>query len=100
MKPATFHPQAQAEIDEAVDWYNDKRLGLGFEFKQEANRSVARIEADPGVGARYRSTDRRFFRLKRFPYVIYYKEFPDCVWIAAIAHERRRPNYWRNRKPE
>jgi toxin ParE1/3/4 len=99
VKPATFHPQALAEIDEAVDWYNDKRPGLGFEFKEEANRSVAKIEADPGVGARYRSTDRRFFRLKRFPYVIYYKEFPDRVWIGH-RHARRRPNYWRNRELE
>jgi toxin ParE1/3/4 len=41
-----------------------------------------------------------FYRLNRFPYLIYYEIMPNRVRVVAIAHKRRRPGYWRNRKPE
>lgn len=100
MKLASFHSEADAELALAMDWYDDRQPGFGLELLVEIQRAVAKIEKDPGVGARYRNSRLRFFRVERFPYVIYYRELPDCVWIAAIAHERRRPNYWRKRKPE
>ena len=27
-----------------------------------------------------------------------YMDLPHSVWVIAIAHDRRRPNYWRKRK--
>jgi hypothetical protein len=42
----------------------------------------------------------RFFRVRRFPFVVYYAELIDAIWVVAIAHGRRRPNYWRKRRRE
>jgi toxin ParE1/3/4 len=39
-------------------------------------------------------------KVNRFPYLVFYDESDEDIWVAAIAHERRRPDYWRNRKPE
>ena len=100
MKPVTLHRAARAELDDAVGWYNDKQPGVGHELLDEVLAALDKIERSPGIGAKYRSTDRRFYRLKRFPYLIYYQEFSDHIWIAAIAHQRRRPGYWRKRKPD
>ena len=100
MKPVILHRAARADLDDAVAWYNDKESGVGHELLDDVLAALDKIERDPGIGARYRNTDRRFYRLKRFPYLIYYREFDDRIWIAAIAHERRRPGYWRNRKPD
>jgi toxin ParE1/3/4 len=100
VKSAILHSEADAELIEAMDWYDDKDDGLGLELMVEVQRAIAKIELDAGIGARYGSSRVRFFRTERFPYVIYYREFPDHIWIAAIAHERRRPGYWRGRKPE
>jgi toxin ParE1/3/4 len=100
MKPASIHSEADAELLEAMEWYDEKEFGVGLELMREVQNAVARIETDPGIGARYRDSDIRFFRTERFPYVIYYREYRDHVWVAAIAHERRRPSYWRDRKPE
>lgn len=66
----------------------------------EVRRAINRIENDPALGARYRNSDVRFLCVSRFPYVIYYREQLDHIWIGAIAHERRRPGYWKKRKPE
>lgn len=100
MKQAKLHTLANAELEEAVEWYNDRQPGLGHELLDEVLQAIDRIELDPGIGARYRSGTWRFYRLHRFPYLVYYKEFADYIWIAAVAHQRRRPAYWRRRKPE
>jgi toxin ParE1/3/4 len=102
VKPSVRHAEAEAELLEAMEWYDEKHpeLGLGLELLEEIESAVKRIEGDPGVDARYRNTKMRFFKPARFPYVIYYQELPDYVWIAAISHKRRRPGYWRRRKPE
>ena len=35
--------------------------------------------------------------LKRFPYDIVAREFSEEIIAVAIAHQSRRPGYWRNR---
>jgi hypothetical protein len=42
----------------------------------------------------------RKHRLRRFPYTIHYAVLHDAIWIAAVAHQRRRPGYWAVRRPE
>jgi toxin ParE1/3/4 len=98
VKPAILHWQAQDELDQAAGWYNEQQPGLGSELLAEVREAIDQIERNPGIGPRYK--DRRFYRLDRFPYLLYYKEFDDHIWIAAIAHQRRRPGYWMRRKPE
>lgn len=98
MKPSILDADAEAELDDAIDWYNRQQPGLGLELELEVRRAIVRIEHDPGIGARYESTDYRFYRVKRFPYLMYYMDQPDSAWITAIAHHKRRPDYWRDRK--
>ena len=100
MKPAILHREAEEELLDAVDYYEVRERGVGLRLNDAVQRALGRIEKTPGMGARYRNTTSRFYRVKKFPYVIYYTEFPDHLWVAAIAHARRRPGYWRRRKPE
>jgi hypothetical protein len=32
-------------------------------------------------------------------YTIYYVELDQTIWIAAVAHQKRRPGYWSDRSP-
>jgi toxin ParE1/3/4 len=100
VKPATFHQGASADLEEAVAWYERLRAGLGDELRFEVECAVERIENDPSIGILHGKGQTRFCKVKRFPYLIYYAELADEIWIAAIAHGRRRPGYWRRRKPE
>ena len=99
MKRIVYHPEARAELLAAADWYENQQPGVGLNLHDDVNAALAKISRDPGIGARYRNGPHLFYRLKRFPYVIYYRELANVVWIAAIAHGRRRENYWRKRKP-
>ena len=99
MKAVIVDAEARAELDGAMEWYDHRQQGLGLELLHEVEAAINRIGSDPKIGARYRNTAYHFYRVKRFPYVLYYLDLPDTIWIAAIAHERRRPGYWRRRMP-
>jgi toxin ParE1/3/4 len=94
MKPMIFHEAAEDEFRAAVDYYNEQRAGLGSELVQEGKRTLARIAERPGTFTLHGSEG-----LPRFPYAIYYLELEQFIWIAAIAHHRRRPDYWKDRSP-
>ena len=36
-------------------------------------------------------------RLRRFPYQVVFIELKKYIRVLAVAHERRRPGYWRER---
>ena len=49
---------------------------------------------------RYKATEFRHYVVRRFPYIIFYVELEEAIWIVAVAHGRRRPDYWRRRRME
>ena len=100
MKRIVLQSEAKAELRKARRWYHKRQPGLGDELLEEVLEALDRIERDNETGMRYEDTGYRFHVLHRFPYVIYYECLPDRVRIVAIAHERRRPGYWKKRKAE
>ena len=96
-----FHPDAEAEFHDDAHWYEDRSAGLGDHFTAAVRAAVQAITNDPG---RFQRIDERIqvFRLKRFPYRVYYTYEPLIlhVRIYAVMHEKRRPDYWRGRVQE
>ena len=43
----TFLPAAEHELDEAFDYYETQKPGLGFEFIEEVSAAIKRIELYP-----------------------------------------------------
>lgn len=99
MKPATIHAAAEAEVDAAIAHYETQRAGLGREFLREFESAIDRIRGMPQAFAAIDEQGTRKLRFRRFPYTVYYVELKDAVWIAAVAHQKRRPGYWSGRKP-
>ncbi len=98
MKPILFHRLAAIELDEAVAHYEEIRKGLGLALDEEVIAVAETIRSFPGIGAVDNVTGCRHLALKRFPYVIFYHEQVDAIWIAALAHGKRRPAYWLGRE--
>jgi hypothetical protein len=46
-----FRPEAQRELQEAQDWYEERSPGLGFEFARAVDAAVARVLRIPGFGS-------------------------------------------------
>lgn len=100
MKPIGFGPEARAEYEEAVSYYESQRAGLGLEFQAVVEEATRLIESNPKLHSNYKSTEYRKCVLRRFAYNLFYAELEDRIWIAAVAHHRRRPDYWMGRTPE
>ena len=96
MKPIEFHPDAALEAREAAAYYEGAREGLGIDFRAELSVVLDHISGNPQIYA-VEDGAIRIGTLNRFPYAVYYGELDDCIWIAAVAHHRRRPGYWKYR---
>jgi ParE-like toxin of type II ParDE toxin-antitoxin system len=92
-----FHRLAAREFREAQKWYESRRTGLSGDFVTEVDRALERITSHPDRWPIYRNRFRRV-RLRRFPYSIFYSlERADLILVLAVAHVRRRPDYWLRR---
>lgn len=87
---------ADAELAEAVEYYNHQRAGLGDEFLVELLVAIERIQRYPSAWPRLGERVRRY-RMRRYPYGIIYQQRDDSILIVAVAHLHRRPGYWANR---
>ncbi len=91
-----FHPAAETELQEASDWYEAQREGLGLEFLVSVRHRIAVLLENPQRWRLFQGTRRVL--LGRFPYAIVYREVaPDEIEIIAVAHFKRRPKYWTTR---
>lgn len=97
MIPYHFHPEAKAELIEASVFYESRRVGLGKAFVTEVERVIAFICSHPEGGAPGR-LQRRRVSVPGFPYSVVYRHDSESVLIFAVAHQSRRPGYWRQRK--
>jgi len=98
MKPAEFHESAQEELFEAGNYYAHIRPELGTDFEDEINAALRRIQTSPLLFSIEVDPFRKCL-VDRFPYSIVYIDLPDRIYIAAIAHHSRRPDYWLRRLP-
>jgi plasmid stabilization system protein ParE len=98
MTRAIFHPTAQRELEETVDRYNTEEQGLGREFREEVQRVLELLVRFPRLGQPVRGSIRRAV-LSRFPYQVYYRLLESGqLRILAVAHDRRKPEYWVGRQ--
>ena len=96
MTPVTILDEAQAELREAIAYYEGKRPGLGFDFAREVEASIESVRCFPERWPLRGDATRRYL-LQRFPYIIVYLFLTDRVWVIAVAHCKRQPGYWSER---
>lgn len=91
----SFRPQAEAEVLEVRNWYEDRRQGLGNEFGTAVGNLVGRVAENPLAFPRVRGEIRRA-TLHRFPYAIYFRLAGDEIIVLAV-HGRQYPRRWQSR---
>lgn len=94
--PIVLRDEAEAEFDEAFDWYDAKRPGLGLEFVAEVQNEFDRIAANPLLH-QVAFADIRKGVLRRFPYCVFYRPHQDRVEVIAVFHSSRSPSIWQGR---
>ena len=92
-----FHPAAETEHLESVAFYESKQPGLGAAYLAEFETVMKRVCEGPHRFPIEEEPDLRRILMNRFPFTLLYREKDGVVQVLAVAHQRRRPQYWLGR---
>lgn len=93
-----FHKLAEREMLEARDFYDNLVFGLGKKFISDLEYIINLLRENPLMFP-VKFDNYRTVPLRKFPYSIIFRlDKDDEVIILAVAHQKRKPNYWVTRK--
>lgn len=92
----SFHPEAKTEFNEGIDYYEKCESGLGYDFAIEVFANIQNIVNYPAAWPIIEEGIHRCL-VSRFPYGVIYSINQDEIFILAVMHLRRHPDYWKSR---
>ena len=92
-------PEAEKDLNEAADWYDAQKPGLGRRFARDVRALMRKAAENP---SRFRLVSRltRRARLPKWHYYSLYftlSDSPPQIVIVAVFHARRNPEDLRER---
>lgn len=90
-------PEAEAEVQQAFDWYEEQSEGLGLEFLRAIEACLSGITRNPFAYTVVKVPDVRRAIVRRFPYALFYLVDEDAIVIIAVFNVKRRPIDWLQR---
>ena len=94
-----FLSDADEEFREAAQYYENESPGLGLIFIAAVHQTISWNKENPKATTSVDGSVRRK-TLGRFPYSVIYAVDDDGLIIVAVAHQKRRPRYWKKRLKE
>ncbi|MES1941661.1 plasmid stabilization system [Salinisphaera sp. T5B8] len=94
-----LHPGAEDEFVAQVDFYESRQPGLGERFARAIYATFERLIENPGLG-KPAGERMRQLSLQQFPHSVIYQHGQHGLFVLAIAHQKRRSGYWRNRSSD
>jgi plasmid stabilization system protein ParE len=91
----SFHHEAEAEFELAVEFYEECEPGLGEAFSEEIIAAIERILRFPESWPKYTHRSRRCL-CNRFPFSLVYRVQKNEIMIYAVMHQKRKPGYWKD----
>lgn len=96
MNEIRYHPAAEEEVLSEISFLELRVPGLGRRFYGEVQRAEKLIAEFPQSGYGLVAGIRKY-RLRKFPFSLIYTVETRGVLVLAVAHHRRRPEYWAGR---
>ena len=94
--PVVLTAEAEADLDDAVQWYERRSAGLGVDLVAKVRQTLARVGGNPDLYPEVESGVRRA-PVRRFPYGVLYRRRGGRVEVIAVFHDRRDPAVWQGR---
>lgn len=90
-----FRPEAQKELLDAMAWYEERAVGLGFEFARAIDVVIERIRRTPLTFPAFDGGFRHVMA-RKFPYSVIYRLTASEIVVVSCFHHRRKPGSWIN----
>lgn len=94
--PLVLRDAAQADFDEAFDYYEDRQPGLGVAFAERLQECLDRVAAQPQWHGLV-FADVRQAMVKKFPFVVCYRLHSMRIEVIAVMHTSRDASHWHDR---
>ncbi|WP_043879830.1 type II toxin-antitoxin system RelE/ParE family toxin [Azorhizobium caulinodans] len=98
MPRVLFLPAARADLADALAWYGTHAPQMVPQFRAALGAVVRRMEENPRQFRRA-SHNTRHALMRRFPYVVIFRDEPEAAYVIAIFHASRAPRSWQGRLP-
>jgi toxin ParE1/3/4 len=96
MHKIQFTKEALFDIEAAVLWYEEQRIGLSYDFELCFEAGIEEVLRNPeAFQKRYKQIKIRF--ISRFPYGIHYVFNENDITVIGIFHTSRSPKNWSKR---
>lgn len=95
-KPVIIRAEAEADINDAYQWYESQRKGLGESYLLCIEEALSRIIRTPLIYSIVYKDIRRVL-IHRFPFGIFFIEGEKNISVLAVLHARRNPETWKER---
>jgi len=92
----SFHPEAVQELRAAFLWYYDRNPIVAQSFQEETEHTIDTVLEDPRRWLKWGGRERKFV-FPHFPFNLIYRVNFGAVEVLAIAHQKRKPGYWKTR---
>jgi toxin ParE1/3/4 len=81
-------PEAENDLKEIFSWYEDNRIGLGYDFLLQIDAGINFVKRNPEIHPiEYKGTRKHL--IKRFPYKIIYLVKEEEIIVLAVLHGKR-----------
>ena len=91
-------PEAEIDLDKAINWYEDKQVGLGIDFLLHFENTLLLVQQNP---FQFLSVIENFKRvlIQKFPYITYFSvdEKNSIVDIYGVLHTSRNPKIYKKK---
>jgi len=96
-----FHPDFYFDIEQAVNWYNEQKKGLGNKFLLNVKKILTELK-NSALSFPIRYDNIRCMPLRKFPFMIHYSIDLErkVVKVVALFHTSRDPELWHTRMKE
>lgn len=91
MRDILLKPRAEAEVEEAYQWYEERREGLGSDFLLSIEETLEKLRRDPDMYPTAHGAIHRAL-IRRFPYGIFHVFTDTVIVVLAILHASRNPD--------
>ena len=90
-------PEAEAEVQQGFDWYEEQSEGLGLEFLRAIEACLSGVMRNPFGYTVVKVPNVRRAVVRRFPYALFYLVDDEAIVVIAVFNVKRRPIDWLRR---
>jgi len=93
VKRIVVEPEAETELHEAYTWYETQNTGLGSDFLLCIEAALTSARDRPRSFPYIHRQTRRVL-VRRFPYLILFRDLPDQTVVLGVMHAARDPKHF------